>query len=105
MFRTAPDMFCVQQESAFRIMVMPCSFPFCSSVGKIADQNENSSRRPEFESQLCTRRLCDFGQVLSSLSSRSLCSTLGTLLTTVQAFMQIKHASEMVGVIPCVKDP
>lgn len=84
---------------------MPCSFPFCSSVGKIADQNENSSRRPEFESQLCTRRLCDFGQVLSSLSSRSLCSTLGTLLTTVQAFMQIKHASEMVGVIPCVKDP
>lgn len=44
------------------------------------------------------------GQILSSVSSGSLCSTLGTLLTTVEACLQIKHiTSEMAGMVPHIK--
>ena len=44
------------------------------------------------------------GQIVSSVSSRSLCSTLGTLLTTVEACLQIKHiTSEMAGMEPHIR--
>lgn len=50
-------------------------------------------------------RVCvTWGKFFHLLGSRSLCSTLGTLLTTFQACVQIKNnASEIAGMIPGIK--